>query len=89
MDNDSKERIFSLGSHTIYSNGKKVMVLQEEDTDYKIKYKVIDLVKDKYNKFFADWDNALEYCDQCLKDGATALRIITEEYMTTYEKVSR
>ena len=89
MDNDSRERIFSLGSHTIYNNGKKVMVLQEENANYTTKYKVIDLVKDKYNKSFADYDNALEYCDQCLKDGATALRLITEEYMTTDEKVSR
>ena len=89
MDNSNKEHIFIHGFHNIYSNGKKVMGLQEEDTSYTTKYKVIDLVKDKYNKSFADYDNAIEYCDWCLKDGATALRLITEEYMTTDEIVSR
>ena len=89
MDNDSRECIFSLGSHTIYSNGKKVMVLQEENNDYHVTYRVVDLLTGKYDMSFTNYDNALEYCDRCLKDGATALRLITEEYSTTYEKVSR
>lgn len=65
------------------------MIFEDEKEEYIVTYRVIDLVKDKYNKSFTDYDTALDYCDWCLKDGATGLRLITEEYMTTDEKVSR
>lgn len=59
------------------NNDSRERIFQEENTNYTTKYKVIDLVKDKYDMSFTNYDNALEYCDRCLKDGATELGLIT------------
>ena len=64
------------------------MIFEDEKEEYIVTYRVIDLIKDKYNKSFTHYNNAVNHCKWCLKNGATALMLITNECITTYEKVS-
>lgn len=64
------------------------MIMTDYKEEYTVTYKVIDLVKDKYNKSFTDYNKARNYCGWCLKDGATELSLIAEEHTVTHEKLS-
>ena len=51
-------------------------------------YRVIDLVKDKFNKSFTGYSSAIRHCEWCLENGATELRLITTECNDIVEEVS-
>lgn len=63
------------------------MELNELSEKTKTTYKVVDLVKDKFNATFTNYHEAMQHCEWCLENGATSLRLITNECIQTIEEV--
>lgn len=52
------------------------MELNELSEKTKTTYKVVDLVKDKFNETFTDYHEAIKHCAWCIENGATRLRLV-------------